>query len=578
MTGRPLRARSLARALGEGIEAQDRRDAARAELSLGDEASDFDLARGICRMLAASRTAELVASRDWPGGDAADTTVDASSPASRLSVPPRATPDPGLVEVDVHTLLLLARGAPLRGRRDAVRALAERANGQGFGGARADVETLLTTVDDAATAYESGQLRRAGVDPERHAKRADERFRALVERVSSAIDGFWDAVGNPEPIDALVVDERALLAERLRDAPDKIAAHVASQVEDEDGDTELRARLVHDLAYAADRRVVPALIRALHGPTEALHAPAAVALGHTDDARALPALRAAFARSHTERERVAVAGALGHLGDFCGRDDVRRALRSDADAAVLDAVVDALASAGTPEDALRLLDMVDEWPPSRRERAFVTIGAIGDADALPGLHEQLRTAESSGIRGRIEAARLAIAARVEICGEPRPDLPTVDPRRSERPVSDAAPTRRATLRAIFSLWVGRWLLAIGAARRAIGSLERAGERRPDWFLPKAELGVAYTRTGQNADAIAAFRAALRLDRRRIEHRRHYIQAVARVFLRRADALARGGQGEIGQALAAEVLAFDLRRASSSIVAALRRRRDGGGEA
>ncbi|MBC7173423.1 MAG: hypothetical protein H5U40_13370 [Polyangiaceae bacterium] len=85
--------------------------------------------------------------------------------------------------------------------------------------------------------------------------------------------------------------------------------------------------------------------------------------------------------------------------------------------------------------------------------------------------------------------------------------------------------------------------------------------------------MAWSRRGQHAAALGAFRRALSADRVRLERNPIIVRALARAFLRRAEEVERDGRTDIARGLLGEALAFDLRRAPSTLRFELKRQHE-----
>jgi HEAT repeat protein len=550
----------------------------RRELEVADDAGDRELARTLVIAAAAAERASLRsvvaapagADLGAPPGPAAD-----SSFLGRLGALSGGDERGRGVDaiVDIHTLVAIMRAGSLRVRRAAVRRLGELV-GEHARERHADERRLaaeaLGANHDVELVYEVSEALAkmpgaAGRD-ERATRDALEPAIVAARRITAR---FWDGESPDDAFGELTSEERALLLMRVRDLPDVLVDHLCAVVEGADGvtSTEARRALVEALRHAGDPRLVPSLGSLLSGSDVGLAVEAARALRRIDDPRVMPLLKSAFERTVGETTRVALAGALGEHGDFRGGPYVRE-LFAGADDLSLPGLLEAFETLGRPEDI--------EWIAAilrRGERGLVasavrTLGFIGDARALLALESVRSGPHHAALRVDVDAALAGIRARMELRGE---EAPRADISRDAAHAASAAARSAASsdptvvrVRASWDVVVGRVLLALRATARAIARFEAAAARRPGWAVPLLALGTTYARSGQIAQAIAAFRRAISADRESVERRPVAVRALARCFLARADELERAGRTDIARGLLAELGALDLRLAESAL--------------
>lgn len=573
----------LSRRLEEGAGGDDAE--LRRRLGLPADAPDRDLARALVRALSTAQIASVGVGSEHarderdPGRAAPIIQLDASF-LGRLGAR-SGDARPGVEQLeDVHTLLAVLRAGTLAQRRAAAMRLGARlaeARDLSNDKIRAATSTLLS-LRDVEIAFEVSHAREALPGAHgRQARQETEEFARLLEPLVQAIDDFWAGQSSSEPIASLPPDQRAQLMVRLRDAPDVVLRHVGSVLDGSDGVATRQARLalLSSLRYSGDPRLVPSLVGLIATRNPELVPEAARALAHIDDPRAHPAIVAAYDRSVVDVERAMLAGALGLCGDVRGRDYVRKLLASDDERALIAAAA-AMESLATAEDVPHLVPLLERSDPILVAHAIRAIGRTGDPRGLPVLAELRESVGLSGLWGDVEDAEAAIRAHMELRGEELPDHTgafaiAVAPRAAmeERKREPALVRLRSWLDYVAaSAW-----LAIGAARRAVARFERASARRDGWAPPLAAIALHHARKGRTAQALAAFRRALEVDQRWVERQVVVVGTLARVFLRRAEEVERGGRVDIARGLVEEVLSLDLRRVPSELRFELSRRQE-----
>ncbi|MGD8608881.1 MAG: HEAT repeat domain-containing protein, partial [Myxococcales bacterium] len=345
-------------------------------------------------------------------------------------------------------------------------------------------------------------------------------------------------------------------------------------IEGSDGCTTMESRigLIASLRYATDPRLVPALIQIIEAERGELVARAARVLGGIDDARIHPALVERFERSFMEEERVALAAALGMLGDHRGAAEVRSSLEEDHPRLLLQAL-EAMESLGSAEHTPLIMKFLDHQDVVIATQAVRTAGRIGDSRVLAELTEKYNATPVPALRAAIEDALLAVTARMELRGE---EATTIDwSEVGNKPV--ARKNKRDSIPAVVLSWrdyvMGRLWLTLGRLSWAIARFESASTRRNGWVVPLIGIGMAFARREQYALALPAFRRAIEIDRPRIERNPILVRAMAKAFLHRAEQVEREGRSDVARGLVGEVLALDLRRAPGTVRFELKRKHE-----
>ena len=350
--------------------------------------------------------------------------------------------------------------------------------------------------------------------------------------------------------------------------------HLNAIIEGSDGCSTLESRigLVASLRYATDPRLVPALIAIIEAERGELVARAARVLGGIDDARIHPALAERFERSFVEEERVALAAALGMLGDHRGAAEVRSALEEDHPRLLLQAL-EAMESLGSAEHTDLVTKFLDHPDVVIATQAVRAAGRIGDGRVLDELTEKYNATSVPALRAAIEDAMSAVAARMELRGEESTKIDWSEV--GNKPVPRKS--RRDRIPAVVLSWrdyaMGRVWLLLGRLSWAIARFESASARRKAWVVPLIAIGMAFARREQYALALPAFRRAIEIDRPRIERNPILVRAMAKAFLHRAEQVEREGRSDVARGLVGEVLALDLRRAPGTVRFELKRKHE-----
>ena len=554
----------------------------RAELGLAEDADDVVVARALV-----SQMGDGEVDRVRVGPDA----VEDPRPSMRPSLAPapdtsflgRLRPDRSSRSLDVrdlddvHTLIAVVRAGSLAQRRAAVRRLGELLEDEprGMRGEeRREAVDLLTKLRDVEIAYELSEARSklpGGLGRQVRAER--EELADLIDDVTHDVATYWDGELGEEPIARLPGDQRANLLMRLRDLPDTIAHHLGAVIEGSDGVAvrDERLALLTSVRYSGDPRLVSSLRFVLETSDPELSLQAAHALSRIDDPRVHAALVSAYERNVVDRHRTVLAGVLGRAGDSRGADYVRSALSSD-DLDLVRNALDALEAVGAAEDTDAVVRKMEAADPVFAIHAVRTLGRIADGRALPALREMRDKTSVSALWAELEDAEAAIRARMELRGEEIEEAAALKPRAGTELSRARAPTM-VRLRSLRDYWIGHLWLMVGGFRRAVARFESAAERRAGWATPLLSMALTYARKNKHAQALAAFRRAIDIDRGRVEGNPIVIRSVARCFLRRAEQVERDGRAEIARGLLEEVLTLDLRRAPSALRFELTRRHD-----
>jgi tetratricopeptide (TPR) repeat protein len=481
---------------------------------------------------------------------------------------------------DVRTLILIVRAGGLSQRRAAVMRIGELLLGAMPvpSDRRKQAIDTLTHQRHFDLAFEAGTVLASLPGSDGRAARANQRVRnELAARVQAKVLAYWEGEADNEPIAELSAEERAALLTRARELSDVMIRHLSALLEDGSSLTSeaLRAVLMTSLEHAGDARLLPALRGLLYAQNASVFESCVRALSNIEDPRAAPLLRDGYERATRGRERLLLAAALGRHGDARALAYARSVLL-ERDATLLTFTLEALAELGGSEDVQRIAELLDHENPAVVRAAVITLGRIADGRALAPLAELRARVQRSALRADIEDAESAIAARAELLGE--------DPS-SNQSVSLASDTRRmvarvrtrdpALLRVRAQVFYGLayLCLVIAMARRAASLFEAAAALRPDWLPPVLALALLHARLGNVAPALAAFRRALDIDRAELENDARAISALAKTFLRRAEAMEREGRLDIARSLIEEALSYDLRQASAEVRLALSERRE-----
>jgi HEAT repeat protein len=567
--------------LREGIAGNEYADP-REELGCSADADDREVARALVRAVAASDLEQIGTQSIHPEAarhpSVRPPTQVAADPSflGRLSASGTAGLSVERID-DIPTILAVLRAGSRRQRRAALTRLGEQLHDRRLlhtDAVRKAIQTIAT-LRDVELGHELAQIRaELPGAPGRQARHEHEQWKRLAQSTEVAIRAFWDAQSNVEPIQGLPGDQRALLLMRISELPDVVVHHVSAIIEGNDRWVPLESRigLISSLRYATDPRLVPALISVVEAERGELVARAARVLGGIDDARVHPALAERFERSFVNEERIALAAALGMLGDCRGLAEVRSSLEEDQPQLLLQAL-EAMESLGSPEHSELVAKFLDHAEVAIATQAVRTAARIGDGRVLDELTQRHNVTSVPALRAAIEDALSAIAGRTELRGE---EAATIDwsevgnkpaPRKGAR---DSLPSVVLGWRDYFMARV--WLL-LGRMTWANARFESAAARRKGWAIPLIGIGMAFARREQYALALPAFRRAIEVDRPRIERNPILVRAMAKSFLHRAEQVEREGRDDVARGLVGEVLTLDLRRAPGTVRFELKRKHD-----
>ncbi len=477
---------------------------------------------------------------------------------------------------DARTLLGLVRAGSLFQRRRALARLRQLLANSAFSG---PTERLVISEIDSLRdlelvseldAMREGELR-GGSERGRFAEAT--RFSSLVEQIDGAVLRFWDGALDVEPFSSIPGDQRVQLLVRARALPERVIAHLGAVLEGFDGvsDDHHRMLLLSSLQFAGDPRLLASLLRLLASQKVELRIEAIRNLSRIEDSRSHAAIIQAYERCIVDHERVLLAGALGYFGDLRGQHYVREALRNE-DSGLRLAALEAIANVGNADDTESLVAVARGRDVTHALAAVRALGHIGHAKALVALaHLQSRGPE---MLAELEAAQLAIRARLDLMGEEAPaDEAALRASRLASVAALAAKRDPALVRLLSwrDYLLGHLYVVIRARHRALQCFEAAAARRPTWIAPLLALAMLHVGRAQYGQALPAFRRALLIDRSTVELQPWFINALLRAFLRRAEDMTREHRHDIARALVEEVSRLDLRRASSSLNFELKRR-------
>lgn len=571
----------LYRALREGAQVDEQLAQA---LGLPEEAEDSEVAKALVRRLSAlasQRVAFATGDHVADQGGREDSRVfdNRASYLMRLATDTDERGTDLRRLDDLRTLVAVVYAGTLRQRRAAVLRLGEllRDPKPLPGDQVRDVIDTLVHLRKFEIAYELSLVCGALPGAEgRRARAGRKEWEQIVESVTHDIRAYWEGERPEEPLTNLHADQQVQLLVRTRDLPDEVIQHLGALIEGSAGPTALedRVQLTAALLNAGDPRLVPSLRAALDVGEAELTRPAARALGRIDDPRVHPILKGAFERAVRAETKLALAGALGMVGDRRGHGYVREMLGSD-DPRHAALALHALDSLGTTEDVQAVTIALERSEPEVLVAAVRTLGRIGDSRSLTPLERLRVRTDRSALRAEIEEARTAVLSRMELLGEEAPTGDTGEQAIDTKKM--AALTKRdpavIRLRAHWSVFVGYLWRTMGAYRKAVGRFEMAAALRPSWARPVLAVALVYARHGKYPQALAAFRRALEIDRDYVEAHHSAPRHLAQSFLRRAEAMEMDGRMDIAFGLLEEALSLDLRKAPSGLRFALSQRHE-----
>jgi HEAT repeat protein len=567
--------------LREGIAGNEYADP-REELGCSADADDREVARALVRAVAASDLEQIGTQSIHPEAarhpSVRPPTQVAADPSflGRLSASGTAGLSVERID-DIPTILAVLRAGSRRQRRAALTRLGEQLHDRRLlhtDAVRKAIQTIAT-LRDVELGHELAQIRaELPGAPGRQARHEHEQWKRLAQSTEVAIRAFWDAQSNVEPIQGLPGDQRALLLMRISELPDVVVHHVSAIIEGNDRWVPLESRigLISSLRYATDPRLVPALISVVEAERGELVARAARVLGGIDDARVHPAVAERFERSFVNEERIALAAALGMLGDCRGLAEVRSSLEEDQPQLLLQAL-EAMESLGSPEHSELVAKFLDHAEVAIATQAVRTAARIGDGRVLDELTQRHNVTSVPALRAAIEDALSAIAGRMELRGEEAATIDWSEVGNKPAPRKGARESLPSVVLGWRDYFMARVWLLLGRMTWANARFESAAARRKGWAIPLIGIGMAFARREQYALALPAFRRAIEVDRPRIERNPILVRAMAKSFLHRAEQVEREGRDDVARGLVGEVLTLDLRRAPGTVRFELKRKHD-----
>lgn len=567
---------ALLEGLGKGASEEVRR-----ELKLDSESPDLEAARSLVQIVSACSVAvagegEVEKKPLQPPSFAAE--KEASGSTADTSLLGRLGADDTFSAADlndVETLLGVLQAGSLRQRRAALARLVELHQVRELSPTEVNRFSELTNrTGDHDLELELADAReRLGGGPARSIRAARERWAKLAAEVEADVRAYWEGESSDEPFAELPGDDRAELFLRARELPDLLINHVAAILEGDAGERErsFQREMLTSLRHAGDARLVPSLLILLGQGGQELAMEAARALRRTMDPRVRPSLAEQFERSRHDGPKALIAGALGEHGDARGREYVRSLLERD-EVAVVEMALEALETLGTVEDTPSITKLLDHEDERVLHRAIRALQRVADGRGLKALRAVARSPRGARHLAELEEARETILARVDLRGEEvePDDTSAIRLVPDERPTVVVGGKRFAAWR---SYLIGQVWLAVGALQRGRARLERAATLRPGWVWPHLTLGMAFARRRQHALALASFRRAIEIDRKRVERQPLAIRAATRCFLRRAEQVAGDGRVDVARGLVAEARELDLRRVDRALRFELERRWD-----
>jgi len=507
-------------------------------------------------------------------GTADDERMAAAERETLRQHPARAAERRAAALREPRDLLRLVTGGSIWERRAAVRRLEELLRGDGRGLAAADRKATAEALElerEEALAREI-DLVLAGVSgaPGGRARARVARARKLLDRLEKDVRRFWDGDLAEDPVLALDDEGLAALGTFVADAPDVVVGHLGETLRRLTAERQAGAleRVVSALALGADERLVPSLLRVLQDGEVPARVHAARSLARVDDPRVPAALRKAFRHAGTPEEQVALAGALAAHGDRRGVGTILDHLGADEPPHRLELALEALAAAGEPAHAARVIPFLGQGRVRTARLAAAALGAFADDAALEALEQAGRRPE---LRPQIERSLAQIRARLDLAGAspvswPRPAFPEETPR----------PARaRLAARVVGRLYdaLGRLWLALGRRTAALGAFDLAVAQHPYLVGPRLARARILLRRKDLEGAVESLRDAIRVRAATVLQLPDRANFVIRAYLRYADACAASGRHVRALEALDELLGYDLRFADVDLRLEAQRRRE-----
>ena len=467
---------------------------------------------------------------------------------------------------DVPTLIAVLRGGSLRQRRAAVlriRALAPTLVERD----RVEAERALSAMRDEGLSIELAHARGALSSSDVSELQAEEALAAsTLSDLAAKVARYDDDEGASEPFSTLDAESLARVGAHFRNAPEGLVAHVSSILEGAlSVPEEMRVALVSALRISGDARLVAVLGALLDSPSRELALESARALGMIDSQAAHVLLLEAYRARTTPADRAVLGGALALHGDVSARQELRETMRADDPRARL-AAVDAIGSIATSEDFDPLASLLGTGTRGLDRALIRSLGKLGDARGLRLLRELRDSDRGRGLAAELDDAMQSIRAQMELRGER--DAPQL----RVAPIivrSESSWWGRA--RCLFHVLIADILRRTGSPVRALRRLDVAISIARDVADPWILKGMILESRHADAEALSIWRRAIEIDRDVVQRRA--TRALARTFLRRAEAMRVEGRRDVARGLLDEVLSLDLSRAPIALQQAIRRARE-----
>lgn len=485
---------------------------------------------------------------------------------------------------DVSLLWCLVRSGRIGERRAAVRRLGElirRGELECEGLDDRDVLEGLAAIRDPRIAFEVDEvLAEVSGAIGRTARQRRARVDRLLEQVDHQVARFWSGEREVDPVQGLSREELHRLGIWLRRAPDELAAHLTEHLRAllDRGETSDLTDTVGALIPSGDERLVPVLQRVLEdGPLSARIATAR-ALGRISDPRVHPALRAAYRGSSDPTAKIVLGGALGQFGDRRALSFLLDRLEQERPSTLAEEVVRSLGSIGSAEAGPKLVPLLDDERGPLVRAAARALVRCGGVEQLHALQRQTSTRQPQGnvLGDAAEALALRLQLTDQLTDEDeRPVMPLASAKR-QRAIAAAEATEpdlQQRLRATSAFLLGLLWLALWQRPRALAAFSAAARLDPRAAAPHLREAALHAASSRDDLAIAAYRRALRANRRWVLRRPSWVQRLLRSYLRRADALVARRRRREALTLLDEVASLDLRQADLDLRLAMTRRRD-----
>jgi HEAT repeat protein len=471
---------------------------------------------------------------------------------------------------DVQTLLAVVRGGSLRQRRAALGRLAVLGE-ESEHAIRTRIDDALASLRDEDLALDLGRARaRLGIADLAELAAEDALATETFSRLEAEIPRYYEGELERDPLCALDAETRALLGSRLRSASDRVVAHLTALLEASSAADDVRGARAAWLAAirtVGDPRLGATLGALLGSSERSVSLDAARALGRIDTASAHASLAEAFRRSNTPADRAVLGGMLGLHGDVTVLPELRETMRAEDPRARL-AAVEAIGPIATSEDFEPLASLLGTGSLALDRALVRSLGWLGDARAVRLLRGLRTTDRGPALAVDIDDALRAVRAQMELRGERDVPEGAITP-----VISRAASPWWARTIAALHVAIAELEARIGMQARALRRLDRAIVRARDLASPWVAKGRIFEARGSSAEALVVFRRAIEIDRAFVERTPHAVRAVARAFLRRAEATSREGRRDVAQGLLDEALSLDLGRVPLPLRQALSRERE-----